>query len=175
MIENSSFLLGLGGGGVVSIWKSRPSFCMTISLALSLSHQAGRPAGPDNFSLSLIRLNCTATAASERNEGTKYFFRVWTVQQNALVHSKIRIKVCTGDHICCTWKLLFVFLSSSKCLRALGGRQTNHPTFLSFFANKRFALWKRWRRTTIYGIEAVLWGESDFWGPNRCWPVIDFS
>jgi hypothetical protein len=50
------------------------------------------------------------------------------------------------------------------------------PTVPHFFfnADKKISIMKKTTTMTVYGIEALC-GESDFWGWNRCWPVIDFS
>jgi hypothetical protein len=127
VIENSSFL-------GTNLEKSA-EFCLTISP----SHQAGRPAVTN----SLIRINCTAAAAtSEKHEGTTFpglncsTKLFWYTQkdsdQSAHYH---RRRPFLYVEICCLYSCLLL----SKCLSVLGGHQTNRAAFFFLMQIKRLA------------------------------------
>lgn len=176
MIENSSFLLGLGVRVMmkwwwwwgVRVWYQFGKVGRVLPDNFSLP--PGRPGGRDNFSLS-SGLNCTAAAASERNEGTTFsgfelFNKMfWYTQRFGSKWAPETIFVCGN---CCLFRCLL--LSAS----VLGGRQTNHP---AFFLHIKISIMKKKRRRTDRRPYMVLrlCDESDFWGSNWCWPVIDFS
>lgn len=151
----------------IPIWKSRPSFAWQFLL---LTRPASRP-------WQILSSGLTALQQQQHPRSTKeLLFRVWTVQQNCFGTFKDSDQSAHHHRrpflyveICC----LFSCLLLSKCLSVLGGHQTNRAAFF-FNADKKISMMKKTTTTTVYGIEAVC-GESDFWGWNRCWPVIDFS
>jgi hypothetical protein len=114
---------------VVPIWKKLAKFCLTISLSL------GRLVGQQvTISLSHQGLNCTATAASdEKNEGTTFpglncsTKMFWYTQRFRSKCAPETIFVCGN---CCLFRCLLLSASVH------GGRQTNHPPFLFYFADK---------------------------------------